>query len=51
MKSLSAQTIRTEFLEYFQGKEHQKVRSSSLIPSNDPTVLLTTAGMPCAVAV
>jgi alanyl-tRNA synthetase len=45
VKSLSAQTIRTEFLEYFQGKEHQKVRSSSLIPSNDPTVLLTTAGM------
>ncbi len=45
MKSLSAQKIRTEFLEYFQGQGHQKVRSSSLIPSNDPTVLLTTAGM------
>ncbi len=45
MKSLSAQKIRTEFLEYFHGQGHQKVRSSSLIPSNDPTVLLTTAGM------
>jgi alanyl-tRNA synthetase len=45
VKSLSAQSIRTEFLEYFQRQGHQKVRSSSLIPSNDPTVLLTTAGM------
>ena len=45
MRSLSAQAIRREFLEYFRGKEHQKVRSSSLIPANDPTVLLTTAGM------
>ena len=45
MKSLSAQKIRTEFLEYYHGQGHQKVRSSSLIPSNDPTVLLTTAGM------
>ncbi len=45
MKSLSAQAIRREFVEYFQSKGHQKVRSSSLIPANDPTVLLTTAGM------
>jgi alanyl-tRNA synthetase len=45
VKALSAQKIRTEFIGYFLGQGHQKVRSSSLIPSNDPTVLLTTAGM------
>jgi len=45
VKALRAQQIRTEFLAYFLGQKHQKVRSSSLIPSNDPTVLLTTAGM------
>ncbi len=45
MKSLQAQQIRTEFLEHFQSRDHQKVRSSSMIPSNAPNVLLTTAGM------
>jgi alanyl-tRNA synthetase len=37
--------IRATFLEYFASKGHTKVPSSSLIPRNDPTVLLTTAGM------
>ena len=37
--------IRARFLDYFASKGHLKVPSSSLIPRNDPTVLLTTAGM------
>ncbi|HYU71704.1 MAG TPA: alanine--tRNA ligase-related protein, partial [Ktedonobacteraceae bacterium] len=37
--------IRACFLDYFASKGHLKVPSSSLIPRNDPTVLLTTAGM------
>ena len=45
MKALSAQQIRNEFVDHFRSRGHQPVRSSSLIPSNDPTVLLTTAGM------
>jgi alanyl-tRNA synthetase len=45
VKPLPAHQIRTEFLEFFQSRAHQRIRSSSLIPSNDPTVLLTTAGM------
>ena len=36
--------VRELFLDFFAGKGHLKVSSSSLIP-NDPTVLLTTAGM------
>ncbi len=44
MKLTSTQ-IRTLFLDYFASKGHLKVPSSSLIPRNDPTVLLTTAGM------
>jgi len=45
VKSLHASQIRAEFLEYYQSQRHQRVRSSSLIPANDPSVLLTTAGM------
>ena len=37
--------VRSAFLRYFERQGHRPVPSSSLIPHNDPTVLLTTAGM------
>lgn len=37
--------IRKLFIEYFRGKGHTIVPSSSLIPVGDPTLLFTTAGM------
>src|ERR1700687_4647173 len=37
--------IRELFLDFFVSKGHLRVPSSSLVPHNDPTVLLTTAGM------
>lgn len=43
--SLTSTEIRARFLDFFASKGHQKVPSSSLVPRNDPTVLLTTAGM------
>jgi alanyl-tRNA synthetase len=42
---LTGSAIRTTFIEFFRAREHRAVPSSSLIPRNDPTVLLTTAGM------
>ncbi len=42
---LTSTEIRSRFLDYFASKGHLKVPSSSLVPHNDPTVLLTTAGM------
>ncbi len=37
--------IRQRFLDYFAGKGHEIVPSSSLVPHGDPTLLFTNAGM------
>ncbi len=37
--------LRRQFLDYFAGKQHELVESSSLVPANDPTLLFTNAGM------
>ena len=37
--------IRKDFLEFFRGKGHAVVPSSSLVPGNDATLLFTNAGM------
>lgn len=37
--------IRQKFLDFFKAKGHTIVRSSSLVPANDPTLMLTNAGM------
>jgi len=42
---MTGNEIRAKFLEFFQGKNHQIVRSSSLVPHGDLTLLFTNAGM------
>ena len=37
--------IRNTFLGYFQKQGHEIVQSSSLVPSNDPTLMFTNSGM------
>ena len=42
---MTSSAIRQSFLDYFAGRGHQVVRSSSLVPADDPTLLFTNAGM------
>ncbi|MDV6320822.1 alanine--tRNA ligase-related protein, partial [Chromohalobacter sp. HP20-39] len=37
--------IRQKFLTFFESKNHTVVRSSPLVPGNDPTLLFTNSGM------
>jgi alanyl-tRNA synthetase len=42
---MTGSQIRQKFLDYFAERGHRVVRSSSLVPAHDPTLLFSNAGM------
>src|SRR5437868_13627549 len=42
---MTGSQVRQKFLDYFASRGHRVLRSSSLVPGNDPTLLFTNAGM------
>ena len=42
---MTGNDIRQRFLDFFHARGHRVVRSNSLLPANDPTLLFTNAGM------
>lgn len=42
---MTANELRTKYIEFFKSKNHVEISGKSLIPENDPSVLFTTAGM------
>jgi alanyl-tRNA synthetase len=44
-KRWTGDEVRKTFLKFFEERGHRVVRSSSLVPTNDPTLLFTNAGM------
>lgn len=42
---ITSQYLRDKYLNFFKERGHAVIKSASLIPENDPSVLFTTAGM------
>ena len=45
MEKLGLNEIREKFLSFYESKEHLRLPSHSLVPENDPSLLLINAGM------
>jgi len=43
--TITANELRSMYIEFFKSKGHKEISGKSLVPENDPTVLFTTAGM------
>ena len=45
MVEYTVKKLKRAFFSYFKSKGHEIIKSSSVIPSNDPSLLFTNSGM------
>ena len=45
MRNMNLSEIRNTFIQYFKKNNHKEIKSSNLVPDNDPTLLFTNSGM------
>ena len=45
MENMNLSEIRNTFIQYFKKTCHKEIKSSNLVPDNDPTLLFTNSGM------
>jgi alanyl-tRNA synthetase len=45
MRPMNSVEIREKFLSFFEENDHLKIKSSSILPHNDPTLLFINSGM------
>ena len=45
MKAYGVNELRKMFLDYFEQKDHLRLKSFSLVPQNDKSLLLINSGM------
>ncbi|MCL2212118.1 MAG: alanine--tRNA ligase-related protein, partial [Treponema sp.] len=45
MNCLTADELRSKYINFFTSKGHTQIQGKSLLPENDPTALFTMAGM------
>lgn len=45
MKEFKVNELKSEYINFFKERGHSEIKSASLIPENDSSVLFTTAGM------